>query len=501
MEQENFNKWSVKDLREYLLQYDIIDEDIKGTGKNGNIIKSDLVHTAKKLNIKSASKIQSSKNKDKSIIKSSKSIEKSASKIKSPKSGYNINIGGKAYNDLYSLGYFKSLSGIQEIDEAILLELNARDLGKVVINKYVENIIGAAFYCKWLLKHYNIEEKIHCKDIVKMFVKYTYKHGGVNYLGMVSDATEKGYLSLLKYIYHTDLIIIEYTKYNLLMKSIHYNHIDIINFLLSNMIYAKHNLLDALYNSIEKNNYDVTHLLIENGADASNSRVLEKSAKYGNMDIIYYLTNKVKYDINTITSAYQTAAVNGHLDAVKYFISLGADIHTNDHHALKWSAFGDHVNVFDYLLSLEPKDHYDINHIFNYSAWHGALNTVKYLLSHYDIRASSINRAVIEAAVRRNGNVLHFLLSQYTIDTKTLNKALNKAARYGDLVMVKYLVQNGADIHHDNNTPLEEALHNCKKEVVLYLLDEGVRVDKAIHYSKEHGFDDDYLYEYKKEHT
>jgi hypothetical protein len=45
--EDNFNKWTVSDLKNLLLQYDIT--DIKGSGKNGNVIKSDLIKTVKKV--------------------------------------------------------------------------------------------------------------------------------------------------------------------------------------------------------------------------------------------------------------------------------------------------------------------------------------------------------------------------------------------------------------------------------------------------------------------
>ena len=41
-----FNKWLVADLKEYVSQFDITDANIKGTGKNGNMIKTDYVKTA-----------------------------------------------------------------------------------------------------------------------------------------------------------------------------------------------------------------------------------------------------------------------------------------------------------------------------------------------------------------------------------------------------------------------------------------------------------------------
>ena len=49
MEAENFNKWLVSDLKQYLLQNNIELDTIKGTGKNGNVVKNDLIKTAKKI--------------------------------------------------------------------------------------------------------------------------------------------------------------------------------------------------------------------------------------------------------------------------------------------------------------------------------------------------------------------------------------------------------------------------------------------------------------------
>lgn len=38
---DNFNTWTVNELKEYLLQYDITTDDIKGTGVNGRVVKKD----------------------------------------------------------------------------------------------------------------------------------------------------------------------------------------------------------------------------------------------------------------------------------------------------------------------------------------------------------------------------------------------------------------------------------------------------------------------------
>ncbi len=45
--EEDFNQWLVADLKNLLLQYDIL--PTKGSGKNGNVIKADLLRAAKKI--------------------------------------------------------------------------------------------------------------------------------------------------------------------------------------------------------------------------------------------------------------------------------------------------------------------------------------------------------------------------------------------------------------------------------------------------------------------
>lgn len=57
MEHENYETWKVSDLKEYLLQYDITTKNIKGSGKNGNVVKKDLIRTVKKINKKETQEV------------------------------------------------------------------------------------------------------------------------------------------------------------------------------------------------------------------------------------------------------------------------------------------------------------------------------------------------------------------------------------------------------------------------------------------------------------
>jgi len=65
----DFSKWLVSDLKDLLLQYNVDINDIKGSGKNGNIIKKDYIKTAKKITFqKMASPKITLKNEHQSII-------------------------------------------------------------------------------------------------------------------------------------------------------------------------------------------------------------------------------------------------------------------------------------------------------------------------------------------------------------------------------------------------------------------------------------------------
>ena len=56
------------------------------------------------------------------------------------------------------------------------------------------------------------------------------------------------------------------------------------------------------------------------------------------------------------------------------------------------------------------------------------------------------------------------------------NDALNLSARYGYLEIVKYLVDNGADIHSVNDFALRSSADNGHPEVVKYLIEKGADI-------------------------
>ena len=55
----------------------------------------------------------------------------------------------------------------------------------------------------------------------------------------------------------------------------------------------------------------------------------------------------------------------------------------------------------------------------------------------------------------------------------TNEQKLVRHSRSGNLKMVKKLLDLGADIHYRNDAPLNSAIHCGKKDVTVYLLENG----------------------------
>jgi ankyrin repeat protein len=57
-----------------------------------------------------------------------------------------------------------------------------------------------------------------------------------------------------------------------------------------------------------------------------------------------------------------------------------------------------------------------------------------------------------------------------------LNKLLINACKYGDLELVKYSLREGADIHRNEDHPIQMAADEGHLEVVRYLVSQGANI-------------------------
>lgn len=279
--------------------------------------------------------------------KAYKNLEKEGyfgNKIKSPKTNRYININGSTYNNLYKEGFFKSFTGLPEIDKEILINLNIDDIFNITVNQYFKDLIKDDFWCQWLNKNYNIVENKNCKAIAKTLSLE---------INLIYDvALTKGYTSLVKYLLDNKLVDV--------------NEYKVPHYTLKPVVIAAEHL-------------DIVKLLLSYGADPIDAFYASKS-----IDVITYILNNYKIDKDYLSEKLSEVTRDKDIPMMKILINYGADpshsvisaIHSND------------IDILKYILSYDlviPNDAIAI-----------ALGLRKYdmlqlILNHMDINIKVIN--------------------------------------------------------------------------------------------------------------
>ena len=108
----------------------------------------------------------------------------------------------------------------------------------------------------------------------------------------------------------------------------------------------------------------------------ANMIILGKRHELSNIDVFKYLI-KNGADIHTDNDyALRWSVVHGHLDIVKYLLENGANIHADNDYALRWSARNGHLDLIKYLLKNGANIHADDEYTLIWSAKNGHLDAV-----------------------------------------------------------------------------------------------------------------------------
>ncbi len=241
-------------------------------------------------------------------------------KVKSPKSNRLIGVKGKTYKKLYQEGYFVKITanagintGLQELDQEILLNLSLDNLTNMNINAYMKNLMNEPFWCQWLNKHYNIISNVNCKSMAKTLnIKDVSK--------IYHTALMKGYTPLVKYLLENKLV--DPLEYSIE----HYSH------------------LEPIETATRYGHLDVVELLLSYQADPITSLY---EAVHNHIDIVQYLLQHYTYEQDYLDECLQSATRNKQLDIMKLLIEYGANPET----AIISAIHSDDINILKYILS------------------------------------------------------------------------------------------------------------------------------------------------------
>ncbi|AQN68743.1 ankyrin repeat protein [Saudi moumouvirus] len=225
-------------------------------------------------------------------------------------------------------------------------------------------------------------------------------------------------------------------------------------------------------------------------------------------------------DIYAKNYALKWASNNVHFEIFKYLIENGINIHSDNNNLLGLACRDGHLEIVKYLVKKGADIHVNDDYTLRLACEYGHLKIVKYLVKKGANIFSKNNDPLRKALEKRNLEVATFLvekgarvyaksdiirlvsyfgnyelvkcLMHFEIDPEDGECVLKCASSSGELEVVKYLVENGIDIHADNDSALALASDRGHLEVVKYLVESGANIhadkDYALRWASRCGY-------------
>jgi ankyrin repeat protein len=205
------------------------------------------------------------------------------------------------------------------------------------------------------------------------------------------------------------------------------------------------------------------------------------AAEYGHSELVKYLLNagsEADFENNLGETPMHLAAKNGFLSVIKVLLGRSGSTFPMDNHTkltlapIKEAALKGHTQVVKYFLSCVPSPYASASSSLPFAAVSGDIALVSMLLRHgADINFKYIERHKPREALNPHGGRGHE------------STALSVAVTYGHLALVDFLITNGSDVNLKIGfptlwtSPLHLALEKGHNEVIKALLAHGADVD------------------------
>ncbi|XP_065682445.1 alpha-latrotoxin-Lhe1a-like [Hydra vulgaris] len=253
-----------------------------------------------------------------------------------------------------------------------------------------------------------------------------YFHFELNFRGpddLINIVAKEGYLYLIKYLISQNYKVNE----NVFIKAVENDHLHILEYL-----HSKSNLRgpDDLINFAAKNGHlNVIKYLISLNYKVNKIAFIEAIKNehlcyWNKVDFVAAIGKKGTEDI------IDYAATEGHLDVVKYLISLNYKV---DQYAFINATKNGYLDILDYF-------HFELNlrgpeNLIDYAIKEEYLNVIKYLIS---LNYKVDNDTFIVAAKKGQLHILDYF--HFELNLRGPDDLINFATLYGHLDVVKYLI-------------------------------------------------------------
>jgi len=276
---------------------------------------------------------------------------------------------------------------------------------------------------KWRSDKIILQEKYLLGDLETF--RYLYAQGAPvkNNVTVLEWAAKNGYLTIVKYVLDFD-VSLDVSENN--------------GFSITSMIDSLFRFFKVIWGS-------------EIEIDINHTDSLELAAGHGHLEVVKYLVSIGSCYLSRYNTAVQFAAGNGHLEVIKYLFSVGANIYNNFFETLQAAISHDYLTIVEYLIVQKPDGIY------------------YYRIMKWAVKIGNLD--ILKILVNLGYNIL-------TED----HYAIRWASRNGHLDMVSYLVELGVDVKAADNYAIKWAIQNKHYRLASYLAARGATIPSDISY-------------------
>lgn len=202
-----------------------------------------------------------------------------------------------------------------------------------------------------------------------------------------------------------------------------------------------------------------------------------KVTESGDLASLRALLGEQTYDRELLESALTSAALAGHLDAVKLMMQEGEKLAPRYDLALAYACTGGHRPIVELLLHAGADLHFRHDGPLSEAAGNGHLALAEFLLSQGATPTDPDCQALSDAAFRGHLDCMKLLLGAGAPVNDTRHTALFGAAVNGHLEAVRLLLAHGATPDLRQGQALRNAAQGGHLEIVQLLVQAGVDVN------------------------